>query len=124
MIMKNLSVLIARPLLVKTRHNHPNLNAVSKSILPLWCLILSLLTQNTGAQTAQYWDNNTTGAPTSGTWDTVTANWDPSTTLTASTVVWTNGDSATFAAGSALGMLDHYRQQRHHLRWNDQPHGI
>ena len=65
------------------------------------CLLLALLARNAGASN-QWWDNNGASTPTSGTWDTTTANWttSASSNLTASTVPFTNGNFAEFAAGS------------------------
>ncbi len=65
------------------------------------CVSLSLLAINAGAVN-QWWDNNGTGTPTSGVWVTTTPNWtgSVSSNLTASTVPFTNGNFAEFAAGS------------------------
>ncbi len=63
-----------------------------------------MLAYQAGAQTTQWFDNNGTSAASDGTWDTVTdtatPNWAGSATLTASTVAFTNGNYAIFAAGS------------------------
>ena len=59
-----------------------------------------MLAYQTNAQTLQYWDDNGISPATDGTWDTTTTNWTGSATLSASTVPFTNGNFAIFAAGS------------------------
>lgn len=87
---------------MKTRTNadKPNNNIMSKSILPVSCLFLSLLGQTQNLPAQQWWDNNGASAATSGNWDTTTTNWANSSALTASTVPFTSGSFAIFAAGS------------------------
>ncbi len=64
-------------------------------------MLSSLLPFQASAQYAQYWDNNGASAATDGTWDNTTANW-ATNVLTASTVPFTNGNFAVFAAGSTV----------------------
>lgn len=87
---------------MKTRANadKPNNNIMSKSILPVSCLFLSLLGQTQNLPAQQWWDNNGASAATSGNWDNTTSNWANSSALTASTVPFTSGSFAIFAAGT------------------------
>jgi hypothetical protein len=73
---------------------------MKKLIFTVALFICGMLACQTNAQTLQYWDDNGISPATDGTWDTTTTNWTGSATLSASTVPFTNGNFAIFAAGS------------------------
>lgn len=75
----------------------------TKSVLICVALFLALLAPKAGATVVnQYYDDAGTGAPGGGSWDLTSSYWTSSTTLTVSTVQFTNGNSATFCAGSGV----------------------
>jgi autotransporter-associated beta strand protein len=81
---------------------------VAKKIALLFGCVGLVLVADSARAANQWWDNNGTGAPGNGVWDTTTANWtgSVSSNLTASTVVFTSGNFAEFAAGTtALSAL-------------------